>query len=215
MATTLYLIRHGESEANERDAFLGHMDLSLTATGRAQAHMTADFLFKNAERPQAIYASDLSRAFFTARCTADMLGIEIVKDRDLREIEAGLWENTPFLTLAETYPESYRIWREDIGRAHPDGGESVKALWERVMRAITRIAEAHEGETVYIFSHGTPIRSFAAHCFGKNSEDLKDVPWPANASVTKATYENGVFSMVEYNRYDFMGEMATVLPSTT
>ena len=215
MATTLYLIRHGESEANERDAFLGHLDLPLTETGRAQARMTADFLLKNAERPDIIYASDLSRALFTARCTADALGIEIVKDRDLREIEAGLWENTPFLTLVEKYPESYRIWREDIGRAHPDGGESVKALWERVMRAITRIAEAHANETVYIFSHGTPIRSFAAHCFGKRAEDLKDIPWPANASVTKAVYEDGAFSMAEYNRYDFMGALATVLPSTT
>lgn len=215
MTTTLYLIRHGESEANERDAFLGQMDLPLTETGRLQARIAADFLLKNAERPDVIYASDLSRAYETAKCTADALGMPIVKDAGLRELDAGLWENQPFLTLIEQYPESYRIWREDIGRSCPDGGESVQALWERIMCTLTRIAKAHAGQTVYIFFHGTPLRIFAAHCFGKSCGELKDVPWPANASVTQATYENGAFSMEEYNRYDFMGDLATVLPSTT
>ena len=215
MKTTVYLIRHGESEANKRDAFLGHLDLPLTETGRAQARLSRDHLLANAQRPSAIYASDLCRAYETAKCTADALGVEIRKDEKLREIDAGLWENTPFLTLAEKYPESYRIWREDIGRACPDGGESVLALWDRVIKEITEIAERHAGETVYIFSHGTPIRAFAAHCFGKKCEQLSSVPWPANASVTKAVYENGAFQMVDYNRYDFMGEIATVLPSTT
>ena len=215
MKTTLYLIRHGESEANQRDAFLGHLDLALTEIGRAQAGRSRDFLLANAERPTAIYASDLSRAYETAKCTADALGMPITKEEGLREIEAGLWENQPFLKLAEAYPESYRIWREDIGRACPDSGESVSALWARILQKITQIAQAHAGETVYIFSHGTPIRAFAAHCFGKKCEELKDVPWPANASVTKAVYEDGSFTMVDYNRYDFMGEIATVLPPTT
>ncbi len=215
MKTTIYLMRHGESEANERDAFLGQMDLPLTETGRTQARITADFLLKNAARPDVIYASDLSRAYETAKCTADALGMPIVKDEGLREINAGLWENQPFVTLIEKYPESYRIWREDIGLACPDGGESVRALWGRVMRALTAIAERHAGQTVYIFFHGTPLRIFAAHCFGKRCEELKDVPWAANASVTKATFGGGVFSMVEYNRYEFMGDIATVLPPTT
>ncbi len=215
MKTTLYLIRHGESEANQRDAFLGHLDLALTEIGRAQAGLSRDFLLANAERPAAIYASDLSRAYETAKCTADALGMPIKKEKGLREIEAGLWENQPFLTLMEQYPESFSVWRTDIGRACPDGGESVPALWARVMQKITQIAQAHAGETVYLFSHGTPIRSFAAYCFGKRCEELKDIPWPANASVTKAVYEDGTFTMVDYNRYDFMGEIATVLPPTT
>ena len=215
MKTTIYLMRHGESEANKRDAFLGHLDLPLTETGRAQARLTRDYLLANAERPAVIYASDLSRAYETAKCTADALGMAVVRNAGLREIDAGLWEDQPFVSLIEKYPESYRIWREDIGRSCPDGGESVAALWERVMCTLTEIAEKHVGQTVYIFFHGTPIRAFAAHCFGKRCEELKDIPWPANASVTKAVYENGAFSMADYNRYDFMGDMATVLPSTT
>ena len=40
--TTLYLIRHGESQANERDVFIGHTDLELTALGYKQAELAAE-----------------------------------------------------------------------------------------------------------------------------------------------------------------------------
>ena len=54
MGTIIYLIRHGESEANQRDTFLGHGDLDLTQTGREQACVTADYLYSHGLKPDAI-----------------------------------------------------------------------------------------------------------------------------------------------------------------
>ena len=67
LRTTIYLIRHGESEANERNAFLGHCDLNITEVGYKQACAVAEFLEREAGCPDVIYSSDLSRAFNTAK----------------------------------------------------------------------------------------------------------------------------------------------------
>ena len=66
--TILYMVRHGESEANRRDAYLGFYDLPLTDVGRKQAEMAAEFV--QTLGAEVIYASDLSRARNTAFATA-------------------------------------------------------------------------------------------------------------------------------------------------
>lgn len=205
--TTICLIRHGESQANRRDAFLGHGDLELTDTGRAQAALTAGFL--KDKGADAIYSSDLSRAHETAKAAAALLGLPVTTDPQLREVDAGAWDNLTFAQLREQYAESFGGWVKDIANARCDGGESVPELQERVLAAVTRIAQAHPGKRVLIFSHGTPIRAMGAHAMGKA---IGDIPWPANASVTTLEYSEKGFSCVEYSRDDFMGALVTKLP---
>ena len=213
MTTTLYLIRHGESEGNRRRAFLGHTDLPLTEKGHAQARKTAAFL--SDKKPDFIYASDLLRAYQTAEVTASLLGLPIVKEPLLREIFAGVWENLLFDEIEATYPDTWRVWREDIGNACPTNGERTIDLQSRVVNAISCLAERHEGQTLFLFSHATPIRTFSAYVLGKTQDEIKELPWAPNASVTKVTFDcaEKTFSMIEYGRDDFMGEMSTHLPS--
>lgn len=205
--TVICLIRHGESQANRRDAFLGHGNLELTEIGRAQAEMAATFLEK--QGADAIYSSDLTRAHETAKATAGRLGLPVTTDPQLREIDAGDWDFLTFAELREQFTESFRVWTEDLENAVCDGGESVKELRKRILAAVTRIAEENKGRRVLIFSHGTPIRLMGAYAMGKA---LGDIPWPANASTTTLEYENGCFRMVEYSREDYMGELVTKLP---
>lgn len=213
MSTTIYLIRHGESEANERTIFLGHGDLNLTQRGREQACMTADYLKTQIGQPDAIYSSDLSRAYETGKCIADQFDMPITKDQDLREIDAGKWDFVSFSDLEKEFAESYKIWLQSIGHARCDGGESVEELQSRFVCAITRIVKKHQNAVVFIFTHATPIRVFAAHCLKKSLGEIKDIPWAANASVTKAIYNEDCFEMVEYGRDDFMGNLVTALPA--
>ena len=205
--TTICLVRHGESLANLQDAFLGHGDLELTERGRAQAKLAAAFLEKLGA--DAIYSSDLIRAYETAKATAALLGLPVTTDSQLREVDAGGWDFLTFAELRERYTESFRVWTEDLENGVCDGGESVKQLRERILSAVTRIAEENGGKRVLIFSHGTPIRLMGAHAMGKG---IGEIPWPSNASMTTLEYENGGFRMVEYSREDYMGELVTKLP---
>ena len=208
--TTLVLVRHGESEANQRDAFLGHYDLPLTERGLAQARLVAEYL--STLRVDAIYSSDLQRAYQTACATAERLGLPVKTDPNLREVDAGEWDNMTFAELWEKYPETFGIWANDIGNAGCDGGETAKQLRSRVMGALGYIARANRGKTVLVFCHGTPIR--IAGCIGKGMpvEALKDIPWAANGSATTLEYENGIFRLEVYSREDYMGALVTKLP---
>lgn len=208
----IYLIRHGQSEANLKHLFLGHGNLDLTEKGYKQAELTADYL--DSIPVDTIYASDLLRAYHTAECTAKRKGIEIITDKELREIHGGKWEFCSFDSLSGMFPEDFKVWSEDIGLAKPTDGESVKELAVRFMNAVTKIAENHPGQNVFIFSHATPIRTFYALASGKPMEELKNIPWPTNASVTHAIFAEGKFQVIDYSIDYFMEDLLTTLPKS-
>lgn len=209
--TTIYMIRHGESKANEKDVFIGHTDLELTELGKQQAEITAAYLKDII--PDAIYASDLKRAYDTALATAKQYGMEVKTEQGLREIFAGTWEYVPFATLERQCPVSFaNIWCKDIANARPDGGESVKEVYDRVTATVRAIAQKHPGETVFLFSHATPVRTMAVYSMGKSAKEVGILPWPSNASVTKITFDGEKFELLEYSTDHFMGALATRLP---
>ncbi len=211
MKTTLYMMRHGESVANAMRVFLGHGDLDLTKTGHAQAERTAKYL--KGIPCDAIYASDLLRAFHTAEHTACAVGLPVIPAPQLREIDAGKWDGMAFDDIGIVYPEEYAAWRTDVGNARPVGGESVEELQRRIVAAVAAIAEAHKGQTVFLFSHATPVRAMAAHSLGKTKDEMKTIPWASNASVTRFSYENGAFLLEEYGYDAFMEDLSTKLPA--
>ena len=212
MSTQLYLIRHGQSQANVRDCFLGHGDLDLTDLGRRQAALTAAFL--QGIHADAIYASDLQRAYHTAEATANLRGMTVTADRRLREIDAGDWDFRPFTELAAAYPAEYDLWQHNIGLAVCVGGESVVELQARIVAAVTDLAQRHKGQTLFLFLHATPIRVLRAFCENRPPEEIQSIPWATNASVSHFRWEDGRLSLVEYSMDHFMGELVTALPDS-
>lgn len=180
--TTLIFVRHGQSQANLEHVFAGHTDVPLTNVGLLQAENTARFLH---DYPiERVYASDLLRAIQTAEPTARDHGLEVIPDREMREIYAGKWEGITFERLLEAYGKDYDAWIHDCGRAHPDGGESVVELSRRIYAEFDKIAEENRGRCVAIFSHATPIRLLCARWQGVPVEELREVLWVPNASVS-------------------------------
>ncbi len=205
--THIYIVRHGQSQGNLHDLFLGHTDMDLTDLGFEQAALTADFL---EHIPiDAIYASDLSRAYHTAEVTARRKGLPVIADPELREMYAGQWEGQPFYGLKAAWPEVFSTWETDFGNSQCPGGESVQQLQSRITGAVERIAKAHPGESVCIFSHAVAIRALSAAWLGLTPNELQNHPWASNSSVTHATYKDGRFTLVEYSRDDFMGNKRT------
>ena len=209
--TRFIMIRHGFSVANNEKRFAGHMDFPLTELGKQQAERCAVAL--KDVKIDAIYASDLKRAYETAVPVAKALGFEIIPHKGLREIYAGEWEGLSFDELCEKYPVSYTTWREDNGRAVCDGGESTAELYARVTSALGEIAAAHRGETVCIATHATPIRAVNTASKGFGAERMGEVKWTANASISIFEYEDGVFTAVEISNTDHLGDLRTAFPS--
>ena len=211
MQTRFIMIRHGFSVANNEHRFAGNSDIPLTDLGRAQAEQCAEAL-KN-ERIDSIYASDLSRAFDTAVPVARALGLEITATKSLREIFAGEWEGKTFDQIDREYHDEFAVWKQDIGRARCTGGESPQELSARVLSALAEIAEKHEGKTVCIATHATPIRAVCTAAAGLDACDMAKIPWTANASISLFEYEDGVFTAIYTSKTDHLGDLRTAPPT--
>ncbi len=209
--TTLILIRHGESEANQRDVFAGHYNPPLTERGQEQARRTARYIRENYAVDKA-YASDLQRAYVTGKCVADLFGLELTPDRNLREIDAGEWDEMTFDAISEQYPEEFAVWTGDIGRSRPTGGESVEELSRRIFSEVSKIAAENDGKTVLLAFHATPIRVLECMVKGGDLSTMKDIPWVANASVSVLTYDGGAWNYELISHDAHLGELSTRLP---
>lgn len=229
MNTRIIMIRHGYSVSNKLKFFTGQTDIELTETGREQARLCGEF-FKvwepcsacgdvRTERVwdmgirsiDAIYSSDLTRAYETSLPVAKALKLETIKSEGLREINAGVWEMMPFTEIDEKYPIEYGTWKNDIGRAACVGGERVIDFANRVIREITDIAGRHHGGNVVIVTHATPIRVISALAEGLDPCDMAKVPWVSNASISIFDFD-GQFKAVRTNITSHLGQLKTDLP---
>lgn len=197
--TKLLLIRHGESLANVAEIFAGHHDAPLSEKGIEQAEFTAEYLKK--QKIDAIYSSDLIRAYDTACRIAAFHGKDVIKDKNLREIAAGEWEGKKYSELQKTHKELYSEWTCKLSDTKPKGAESTLELQKRVHKCILGIAQKNPGSTVCIVMHAMAIRVFCAAVSGVTGKDFRNYPYVSNASVTTLVYENGEFKIEEYS-YD-------------
>ena len=133
--------------------------------------------------------------------------------RQLREIYAGQWEGKPFDYLQEHFPESYGTWRQDLGRAVCDEGESVVALAERIHKELLRICRRNEGKTILITTHATPIRAMQTLCEKGHIAFAASVPWTPNASLSRYKYRDGKLHLIEAGFDGYLSDLKSKLPS--
>ena len=101
-ATKIILVRHGESLGNHDKKFLGHFDLDLSQLGYKQAELVGKH-FKDII-VDAIYSSDLKRAYNTVLPVSKCKNIPIITSKNLREIYAGSWESLTFSDISVKMP---------------------------------------------------------------------------------------------------------------
>ncbi|HQR70328.1 MAG TPA: histidine phosphatase family protein [Burkholderiaceae bacterium] len=150
--TTLLVIRHGETAWNAEHRIQGHLDIPLSPAGMRQAACLAERL--GGAAIDAVYSSELARAWLTAAPLAERLGLEIVSDTRLRERSFGLFEGLTLDEIATQHPEAFRRWRERDPAWTVEGGESGLDLIDRVLEALHDIVARHPGGTVAVVTHG-------------------------------------------------------------
>lgn len=209
--TEILIVRHGESLGNINRIMLGNTDLDMSPRGYKQAEACAQFLA--GEHIDAIYSSDLIRAYNTAKPHAERRGLPIIKDARLREMHVGEWENRPFGEIAETYPELHREWRESFATVVFPDGESIAEAGKRFHAALLDLGEANLGRRILIATHAGVLRSFWGQLLGLPLEKIgESLPFAVNASVSKLVYEDGVLAPVEYSIHHYLSEVGVIIP---
>lgn len=158
VATSLLLLRHGETELSLERRFSGRGEAELTANGLAQAAAAAERLSREPYRLDVIVTSPLKRARQTAEAVAARTGLEVEVEEYLRETDFGAWEGHTFTEVQRRWPAELTAWLADPDVAPPGGGESFAQVALRVDAAGERLVERYAGKTVLAVSHVTPIK---------------------------------------------------------
>ncbi|MDT7553013.1 MAG: ribonuclease / adenosylcobalamin/alpha-ribazole phosphatase [Pseudonocardiales bacterium] len=168
--TKLLLLRHGQTVLSIDRRYSGHGDPELTAVGMAQAAGAAARLGAVREIT-TVLTSPLQRARQTATAVAQATGAPLTVRPGLIETDFGEWEGLTFTEARDRDPELHAKWlgAEDIA---PPGGESFAAVRTRVADELASIVAEHEGETLVVVTHVTPIKMILRQALGGSAEIL-------------------------------------------
>ncbi|AGB41628.1 alpha-ribazole phosphatase [Halobacteroides halobius DSM 5150] len=164
MGTEIVLVRHGETDWNQAGRFQGSEDIPLNDKGKSQAKKLAQRL-KN-KQFDAIYASDLSRAFKTAEIIADNHNLVIKERKALQEINFGEWEGLTFADLQAEYQSEFEAWEQDPVTNGAPSGENLAKFQTRVVASLKKILIDDTSKRVLVVTHGGVVRVLVATFLG-------------------------------------------------
>lgn len=146
----LIIVRHGQTDHNATGTHMGQLDVPLNSHGVEQAELVAARLAH--EKIDAVYSSDLQRAYVTAQQIAQFHpGLTVITDPLLRERNVGVLTGQPI------QPEdSIRKSRSGgINRSkRPQNGESIDDVKARATDWLQKTLTQHADDTVLVASHG-------------------------------------------------------------
>jgi len=181
--TTIYLVRHGETDWNRARRIQGSTDIPLNQTGRDQAAVTAALLANRSW--DGVYASPLSRAFETGAIIARALGLP--EPDAVPEVAERRYGDAEGLTGDE-------IDARFPGDTQVPGRESREEVAARVIPAIVALAERHPGENIVLVSHGGVIRTILnVVAPGENPEPIR------NGSVHSFRHTDGTLDLIAFD----------------
>ena len=146
----------------------------------------------------AIYASDLRRAYETAQAVARGSGLAIVTDVGLRERGFGVFEGLTFKEIEQRWPDQSERWRRRDPDFSPEGGETLRDFFARTVETATRLAAAHSGQTIALVAHGGVMDCL----YRAASRIALDAPrsWQlGNASINRLLYTPQGFTLVGWS----------------
>lgn len=159
--TQLYLIRHGEVQADAHRVFAGsRLDVDLSPRGRE--HGVAIARWMKGTKLDAIYASPMRRVHQTiAPLVAQTRQTPIVM-QDLRETDFGDWSGLNWEQVKERFAVSAFDWLEVLEAGGIPNGETARTVLDRVRPCVKQILHENPHRTVAVACHGGIIRVILA-----------------------------------------------------
>jgi broad specificity phosphatase PhoE len=165
MPTTIYLVRHGETDDNVAGVPQGHRDVPINDRGRAQVRAVVAWF---QHRPlDAVRSSPLRRALDLAEPLAAAHALQVQADPRLVEFDQGQLDGLPIEQIRTRFPDFIEQWLEgDPTNLRMPGGETYAEVQARMVEAIEDAATAHPNAAVALVSHNLAIKAALCHAMG-------------------------------------------------
>jgi 2,3-bisphosphoglycerate-dependent phosphoglycerate mutase len=219
MTHTLILLRHGNSDWNQKNLFTGWVDVRLSEQGVGEAKKAGALLREKNVMPDVLYTSLLTRAIQTANLAleeADRLWIPVKRSWRLNERHYGALQGMDKAqTLAQYGPEQFQIWRRSFDVPPPpidndsewsqmndaryagiDGQvpatECLKDVIDRMVPYWNSdiVPDLKAGKTVLVTAHGNSLRALVKHLDGISDDDIAELNIPTGIPLVYELDDN-------------------------
>lgn len=218
----ILIIRHGQSVGNKEGKFCGSSyNCELSENGKLQGELVSDYIFNN-YTVVSIYTSALIRAYQTVEKLSKLVNIKRIQMPEFNEIFGGVWEGKFVTEIASKFPSEYILWKTDIGKAQLTGGESWQSVIKRVDTGLHKIVEDNDlrfadnngqkQKVIVLATHGGIVRLIDTIYRGLSLENMKDIPFVPNSSITTLIYDDGNFKIESSGYAEFLGNNITQVP---
>jgi 2,3-bisphosphoglycerate-dependent phosphoglycerate mutase/probable phosphoglycerate mutase len=163
MRTSIYLVRHGQTEANLRRRYQSWSDSPLTPYGRRQAAAAA-WRLRRIPFTLAL-VSPVERARDTALPLLEGRALERREDRRWAEASHGRWEGLTYREVQQRFPDEAQARFAAGAHGKAQDGESLAEVAARVAEAWDELL-GRPGARVLIVTHATPIQLTLCRTFG-------------------------------------------------
>jgi len=193
---TILLIRHGENEYVAKGRLAGRLPgVHLNDHGKAQAQALGKTL---ANAPiKAVYASPLDRTMETAQPIAEALGMEVIPEPGLLEVDFGDWQDKTLKQLRRR-----KLWRtvqNSPSLTRFPEGETFANAQQRIVGAIEKLSQKHKPQDLIVcVSHSDIIKLAVAYYLGLHI-DLFQRLMVAPASISTLHIGEGFARVINYN----------------
>ncbi len=213
---TLVLLRHGQSDWNQKNLFTGWVDVGLTAQGEAEARRGGELLRERDLLPDVLHTSVMRRAIQTAQIAldaADRMWLPVRRSWRLNERHYGaLQGKDKKQTLEEFGEEQFMLWRRSYDTPPPPladddkwsqvGDPAYTALPDEVLPRTECLADVVDrmlpywydaivpdlraGSSVLVAAHGNSLRALVKHLDGISDDEIAGLNIPTGIPLLYA-----------------------------
>ena len=213
---TLVLLRHGQSDWNQKNLFTGWVDVGLTEQGEAEAGRGGELLRERDLLPDVLHTSVMRRAIQTAQIAldaADRMWLPVRRSWRLNERHYGaLQGKDKKQTLEEFGEEQFMLWRRSYDTPPPPladddqwsqvGDPAYTALPDEVLPRTECLADVVDrmlpywydaivpdlraGSSVLVAAHGNSLRALVKHLDGISDDEIAGLNIPTGIPLLYA-----------------------------
>lgn len=192
--TSIFLVRHGQTEWNKYNRLQGQRDSPLTQVGKQQAYKVKKSLEQHTIHKA--YASPLQRAKDTLDIILEGREVEVVSSCNLKEINLGPWEGKTREQTKLSHPIEYMMFWENQDRFKLPGAETYRQLQNRVVEELNTIFAKEKNKNILVVSHWIAIKVALAYFTSTPLRQLSSISDPGNGTLLTLTCLDNNLSIV-------------------
>ena len=204
---TIYIVRHGKTDKNQNDIFIGVTESNLNATGKEQIGRLTDYLVKKEclrSDDSLLFSSNQERCVETSRIINERTGIKIIEDSNLRERNFGLWEGKNRQELRMEYKEDYANYEKKPLSTCPPDADTLLSIINNIYQVLDRIEQLEDEnlKNIVIVTHKTTGRLLLTYFTRSFYSNYREIGFD-NGSVSKFVIEKGEIKTQYLNKTEF------------